>query len=46
MPHKLQHPVFIILSQVIANKDLWAKLAWSQCWTKYEEENRTGLDIQ
>jgi len=29
----------------IANKELWEKLAMSQCWTTYEEVNGTGLDI-
>jgi len=27
-----------------ANKQLWEKLVRSQCWTKYEEGNGTGLN--
>ena len=30
----------------IPNKELWGKLVRSQCWTKCEEGNGTGLDTR
>ena len=40
-----QFKMTIGLPCVTANNELWEKLARSQCWTKYEEGNVTGLDI-